>query len=118
MSSFCAASITVAPFSTCTGRPSTSRFSIDRPSHVIRDEALPVVDVILEFVAEMLDEALHRQRCGIAERADGASGDVVRDRNQRVEILGLPLAVLDPIDHAPEPAGAFAARRALSAGFG
>jgi hypothetical protein len=31
----------------------------------------------IELAAEMLDEALHRQRCGISERADGATGDVV-----------------------------------------
>src|SRR5438045_5280422 len=145
MSSFCAASITVAPFSTWIGRPSTSRFSIEAQgleargqdpgsgfgfpsildprssvlvSYVIGDQTALVVDVVLELLAEMLDEALHRQRCGVAERADGASSDVVRDRNQRLEILGLALAVFDAVDHAPEPAGAFAARRALPTRFG
>src|SRR5882724_440041 len=111
-----AASITVAPFLTSVSLPSmvslgTSgglslakrrRGRIPRLGH----HAALVVDVVLEFAAEMLDEALHRQRGGVAERADGASGDVVGDVDQQIEVLALSLAVLDPVDHAVEPAGA------------
>ena len=43
--------------------------------------------------------------------------DVVGDAIQQVEVLLRPCAVLDAVDHAVQPAGAFAARRALAAGF-
>src|SRR5260221_8559238 len=101
MPSWLAASITVAPCATSTCLPSTSIFSMDdippklaslvspkgagaplgrpggraRRSYVGGHLALLVVDVVLEFVAEMLDEALHGQRGGIAQRADRAAGD-------------------------------------------
>src|SRR4029450_9708480 len=102
--------MTVLPLLTCTGLPSTSRFTIAIcGSHVVRHQASLVVDVILELVAKVLDEAFHRQRRGVAERADRAPGDVVRHRHQYVEVLVPPLAVLDAIDHAPQPSRAFAA---------
>jgi hypothetical protein len=41
------------------------------------------------------------------------SADVV----EQVEVLRAALAVLDAVDHAPQPAGALAAGRALAAGF-
>src|SRR5690349_7444121 len=74
-------------------------------------------DVVLELSAEMLDEALHWQRRGIAQRADGASRDVVGHRNQLLEIFASAFAVLDALHHAIQPTGAFAARRALAARF-
>src|SRR4029077_6316647 len=112
-----AASITVAPCATSTCLPSTSNLSIAARSDIWLHQAVLVVDVVLEFVAEMLDETLHRESSGIAQRADGASGDVVGHRVELVQILVATLAALDPVDHAPQPAGAFAARRALSAGL-
>src|SRR5215470_13103541 len=118
MSSLCAASITVLPPGTCTWRPSISRLTVVLiGSDVVRHEAALVVDVVLELVAEVLDEALHRQRRGVAERADRAAGDVVRDRQQQVEVFVAPLAMLDAVDDAPQPSRAFAARGALAAGF-
>ena len=36
-------------------------------------------------------------------------------RVQQRQVLGPALAVFDAVDHAPQPAGAFAARRALAA---
>src|SRR5262252_1464764 len=118
MSSLCAASITVLPPGTCTWRPSISRLTVVLiGSDVVRNETALVVDVVLELVAEVLDEALHRQRSGVAERADRPSGDVVGDREQEIEVLVLALAALDPIHHPPQPAGALAARRALPAGL-
>src|SRR5215831_15955066 len=102
MSSFCAASITVLPCSTCTGRPSISRFSSGRASDIVRHQAFLVIDVMLELVPEVLDEAFHGQRRRVAQRADGPAGDVVGDVDKHVEILAPALAVLDPVDHAPE----------------
>src|SRR3979490_2810516 len=98
---------------TSTGRPSISRCAISLISY----QALLVVDVVLELFAEMLDEALHRQRRGVAQRADGAAGDVVGHRVQRFQILGPALSMLDAMDHPVQPACAFAAGRALAAGF-
>src|SRR5690242_21104829 len=146
MPSLFAASSTVLPCGTCTARPSTSMLSNlgnDPPtlaavaaalppagaefapwggaavlmSDIRRHEALLVRDVVLELAAEMLDEALHRQRGSVAERADRAPLDVVGDVRQHVEVLGPAVAVLDAIDHAPHPAGALAAGRALAARF-
>src|SRR6185295_15305574 len=104
-----AASITVLPGGTSTGLPSISSFSIELWL-IGRHKTMLVVDVVLEFVAEVLDEALHRQRSGVAQRADGAAGDVVGHRRQQVEVLVAALPVLDAVHDAPQPAGAFAAR--------
>src|SRR5512143_3378297 len=120
MPSLVAASITVLPFGTCTALPSISMFSIEDScdriacrSYVRRNDALPVLDVVLELAAEVLDEALHRQCCRVAERADRPSRNVVRDRGEDIEILRAPLAVLDAVDHPPHPARSLAAGRAL-----
>src|SRR5215468_8113885 len=111
MSSAFAASITVLPGATSTFLPSISRFSIGQASDVIRHQASLVIDVVLEFVAEVVDEALDRQRCGVAQRTDRASGDVVGNRDQQIEVFVTALAVLDAVDDAPQPSGSFAARR-------
>src|SRR5260370_32450931 len=98
---------------TSTGRPSISRCAIRLTSY----QALLVVDVVLELFAEVFNEALYRQRRGVAKRADGAAGDVVGHRVQRFQILGPALSMLDAMDHPVQPAGAFAAGCALTAGF-
>src|SRR3977135_3468372 len=103
MPSLFVASITVAPFATSTGLPSTSIFSMAGQSYVGRHEASLVVDVVLEFVAEMLDEALHRQRPGRPQRADRAPRDIVGHRRQPVEVFVAALSVFDAVHHAPEP---------------
>src|SRR5215470_3090155 len=118
MSSLCAASITVLPPGTCTCWPSISRLIVVViVSDVIGHEAALVIDVVLELVAEVLDETLHRQRRRIAERTDRSPSDIVGNGKQQIEILVFALPVLDAIDHAPQPARALAAWRALSAGF-
>ena len=66
----------------------------------------------------MLDEAPHRHCGGIAEGADGAPLDLVRDLLQQLDILGPALALDEAREHAVEPAGALAAGRALAAGLG
>src|SRR5689334_12186288 len=100
-----AASITVAPFGTSVSLPSIVTLGMSgrlplreagrgRVAGLGRQAAL-VIDVVLELGAEVLDETLHRQRRRVAERADGAPGDVVGDVDEEVEVLALPLAVLD-----------------------
>src|SRR5688572_22528638 len=109
------ASMTVAPSGTSICLPSISISRGMGALQVVRDQALLVLDVMDELVAEVLDEALHRQRRGVAQRADGAPGDVVGDVGQQLEVLHAALAVLDAVHHPVEPAGALAARGALPA---
>src|SRR6202171_3541969 len=116
MSSLCAASITVLPLASTTALPSTSRFNI-LVSDIAGNQTLLVIDVVLEFAAKMLDEALDRQCGGVSQRAYGAAGDVVGDGDQQVEVFVPALPVLDAIDHAPQPSGPLAAWRALTAGL-
>src|SRR5712691_8555863 len=111
MPSLLAASMMVLPSVTSICLPSISISSISWY------QALFVFNVMLELVAEMGNEAFNRQRGGVAQSANGASRDVVRDIEQQIQILLLSLAVLDAVHHPVQPAGAFAARRALAAGF-
>src|SRR5260221_6847942 len=124
------ASITVAPSVTSVSLPSIVSLGMRGPLCRLpledarsggisgdRHHAALVVDVMLEFAAEVLDKALHRQRRSVAQRADGAPGDVVGDVREEVEILVSPLAVLDPVHHPVQPSRAFAAGCALAAGF-
>src|SRR3954467_13474958 len=109
-----AASITVAPFWTSVSMPSTVSFGMASGRAALRragrggvaarlgDHAAPVVDVVLELVAEVRDEALHRQRRGVAERSHRPPGDVVGDVDQKIEIFVPALSVLDALDHAVE----------------
>src|SRR5438874_5048776 len=116
MSSLCAASSTVLPLATATAWPSTSRFNI-LVSDIAGNQTLLVIDVVLEFIAKMLNEALDRQRGGVSQRAYGAAGDVVGHGDQQVEVFVPALPVLDAVDYAPQPSGSLAAWRALAAGL-
>ena len=76
-----------------------------------------VLHHVLEFVAEVFEEALHGPRGGIAERADRMTLDLVGYLDQLVEVFLLALPVDDAGQHAVQPAGALATRRALAAGL-
>src|SRR5580692_10879204 len=118
MPSLLVASITVLPSGTSSFFPSISSSSMaSSNSDVIGNQAFLVLDVVLELGAEMLDETFHGQRSGVAERADGAAGDIVGDRIQHLEVLVFAFAVLDAIDHPIQPTRAFAAGCALAAGL-
>src|SRR5262245_64278721 len=80
-------------------------------------DAAAVFDVVLELVPEVFHEALHRPGGGIAQRADRVSLDLVGDVDQHVDVGLAALTCQDPLDGAVEPAGPFAARRALPAGL-
>src|SRR3990172_4857283 len=96
------------------GGEGSQRFHL---SNVVSNQALLMVDVILELVAKMVDERAHRHCRRVTQRADGASLDVVGNVVQEIEVFRLAAARLDAVDHAIQPAGAFAARRALAARF-
>src|SRR5450759_4955693 len=126
MPSALAASITVAPFCTSICLPSISTFGMSFSGRPLDGSALGaevaaghahhaalVVDVILEFVAEMVDEAFHRQRRRIPQSADGAPGDVVGHVGEQVQVFLPTLAVFYAVDHAVHPAGALAAGLSL-----
>src|SRR3954462_6397151 len=107
MPSAFAASITVAPLWTSVSIPSTVTFGMASGRPTLRragrggitaglaHRAALVIDVVLELVAEMQDEALHRERGRVPERADGAPGNVVSDAREQVQILVAAFAVLD-----------------------
>src|SRR5512138_1973700 len=113
MPAWFAASMMVSPLSTCSDWPSISIFRVAIRSH----HAALVFDVIRELFAKMFEEALHRHRRSVAERADGVAADVARHAVQQVKILLPALAVLDAVDDAVHPAGTFTAWRALAARF-
>ena len=73
-------------------------------------------DLRLEVRAELREEAEHRPRRGVAERADRVAGDAVRDRSRAARCrraCRCPSATRRA--DLLEPAGALAARRALTA---
>src|SRR3546814_18587772 len=76
-----------------------------------------MLDVVCEFVAEVLDETAYRHGGGVAQGATGAAPDVVSDRVQDVQVFWTALALFTARQHAVKPARAFAAGRALAAAF-
>src|SRR5690348_5847311 len=88
-----------------------------RHLHLVIHHRTPVLAVVLELVPEIREERLHRPRGGFAERADGVPFDLARDGFQPMQVFRRPTARDDARQHAMHPAGAFAARRALAAGF-
>src|SRR5208337_5509013 len=74
-----------------------------------------LVDAPLDLGAEMGDEPLDRPGRGVAESADRVAFDLLRHIEQHVDFALLRAALGHPADHAPHPARAFAAGRALTA---
>src|SRR3546814_5666565 len=63
----------------------------------------------------MAQQALDRPGRGVAERADGMALDLIGHIEQRVDLVELGIAAHQAGHHAPHPAGALAAGRALAA---
>src|SRR5687767_4500639 len=82
------------------------------------DDAVAVLDHVFEFMPEMFHEALHRPGGGVAEGANGVAFDLVGHVHQHVQVLLAAFAGEHSLQQTIHPAGAFTARRALSAGFG
>src|SRR2546423_370118 len=83
-----------------------------------RAGALP--GVVLPLVAPLADRARDAARRRVAERAERhfvrrTEADPVRDREERVDVLAVGLAVDDPLGQLDDPARALAAGRALAA---
>src|SRR5690349_8077399 len=73
------------------------------------------VDAPLDLVAEMPDQPLDRPGRGVAERADRVALDLGGDFEQEPDLALARPPLRHPGEHAPHPAGALAARRALAA---
>src|SRR5690242_5555838 len=114
MPSRSAAWMIISPLRALAGLPSISMLtrssdmcSLDsggRASGTGPDEAAAVVDVVLELLAVVLDEALYRPGGGVAEGADGVAFYLLGDVHQHVQVFLPALAVLDALDHAVHPA--------------
>src|ERR1700722_659344 len=75
------------------------------------------VDAPFDLRAEMPQQALHRPRSAIAKGANGVAFDLRRDFHEHVDLALLRAPVRHAVEHAPHPAHALAARRALAAAF-
>src|SRR3569832_51595 len=73
-----------------------------------------LVDALLDLVTEMRDQALDRPGGRVAKRAYRVALDLLRLFDQHVDLALLGAAFRHAREHAPHPAGALAARRALA----
>lgn len=76
-----------------------------------------IFHVPLKLIAEVADCCRYRPCCRIAERADGIAFYLFGYVYQQVYVVHLTMAILQAVENFLHPAGAFAARAALSAGF-
>src|SRR3954469_14479505 len=70
---------------------------------------------VFHLVAEVTEQALDRPGGRVAQGADGVTLDLGRDVQQGVDLFRIGLAGRHALHAPPHPAGAFAARRALTA---
>jgi hypothetical protein len=70
-----------------------------------------------KLITEMLGKAADGENGGVGEGADGAACHLVADGIEQIQVLHAAFAFYDAVDDAVEPAGTFAARGALAAGF-
>src|SRR5674476_588684 len=117
-------------FCLSSGRPKKGRHPLGGPrtnserggscctrSDVGRDHAGLVCHVIFKFRTEVLEHRPHRHGGGISQGANRAPHDVLGHVVEQVHIGRATLTIFDAIDNAREPAGTFAAWRALATGF-
>src|SRR5262245_31442885 len=79
------------------------------------DLGLAAVDAGLDLAPEVADQALHGPGGRVTQGADGVTVDPRRDVPEEIDLALLGLAALHALQHAPHPAGAFPAGRALAA---
>src|SRR6201996_8748884 len=125
-----AARITRVPFGTAIWYPSIVTVTVSilagctvisshrprsRSGRVKRAAALLLV--LDDLVAEVLERRVDRHRHGVAEGTERTAHNVVAHVEERLQVLLGGRALLNPLDDAHKPVGAFAARRALAAGL-
>src|SRR5579863_2279603 len=76
-----------------------------------------LIDTFFDLMTEMRNQALDWPGRGIAERADRVTLDLLGDFQQHVDLALVGTALGHARQHAPHPASALAARRALAAAF-
>src|SRR3984885_874786 len=74
-----------------------------------------LVDAPFDLGTEVAQQALHRPGGAVAEGADGVAFDLGCDFPEHVDLALLRAAFGHAVEHAPHPAHALAARRALAA---
>src|SRR5690242_12326297 len=82
---------------------------------LLRSHLRALGDAALKFGTEVTDQTLDRPRRGIAKSTDDMAFDLFGHFDQLVDLLYPCIAGLQALHHPPHPAGAFAARRALTA---
>src|SRR6267154_1889384 len=75
------------------------------------------VEMIFELVAPLLHDTDCRQRRGVAQRAKTVPEYVFREFTDKVNIFFAPTAVVEAVQHLPQPCGAFTTGDAPTAGF-
>ena len=70
-----------------------------------------MLDVVLELMPEMAQEALNRPGSRFSESTDGVSLDLSGRRLQEIDVFGATLAILDALEDTIHPAGTLAAGR-------
>src|SRR5579883_1321537 len=114
----------ISPLRALTGLPlistltNSSAMLCRSRSELVRDDAAAaVIDHVLEFVPEMLHEALHRPGRRVPERTDGMALDPIRDIDEERQLLTPRLAREHPLQETVHPTRALAAGGALAARF-
>lgn len=82
--------------------------------HLFWHQTSLVQNVMLEFRAEMLKEAHHWERSGIAECTDRPTADIAANRSEHIQIFHFSLASFDTVDDLIQPVRALTARCALT----
>src|SRR5665213_1516149 len=118
----------ISPFLALTATPSISTLTNSsailslqrrRLDAALRDDTRArMVDHVFELVAVVLQEALHRPRRRIAERADRVPLDVIGDIEQEIQLIAPGVACEHAAQEAIHPTRTLAARRALATGLG
>ena len=75
---------------------------------------LPFSHMILKFLPKLLHITLNGQRCGISQRTNRVTDNIVRDFYQVINILWSTVAIEYALEDFLGPAGSFAARSRIS----
>src|SRR4029077_20325304 len=115
-----AAWMMLTPSSTSMVRPSISILGMSegmslQRRHIGPQRAAAEGGVLFELGAELGSERPRGHGSSVRQRTDGVALDVVGDVQEQIDVGRRGGPILEPRQHAMEPAGALAARRALAA---